>query len=83
MSQTKRIGPRLIWVWSCLVPCVPPAFPLLWTNGRPHRSVTEILQKGARETSAVFHTILSVAQGGRGVCVYVFVPEVNSFSQTC
>lgn len=74
---------RLGWIWSGPAQ---PASPLLWTNGRPGRPVTEILQKRHMSNTCSFSHHLCQSHGGRGgregedVC---HVPGVNSASLTC
>jgi len=62
---------------------VRPASPLLWTNGRPGRSVTEILQKRhMRDTCSFSHHLCQSHRDRKGGCESR-VPGVNSASHTC
>lgn len=62
--ELKRGGIRSRLVWSGLFP-VRPTSPLLWTNGRPGRSVTEILQKRHMRDTCSFSHHLCQLDGDR------------------
>lgn len=67
-------GSGLVWSGP-----VRPASSLLWTNGRPGRPVTEILQKRHMRDTCSFSRHLCQSHGDGGMC---HVPGVNCASHT-